>query len=83
MTTLQGSHRRVLRFDVELTDGPQLSYSSKPNTHIVACKTGFPSNRVVEIPDVSLYGSPARAIDLSGLPPTFVDVGSAELFRDD
>lgn len=83
MTTLQGSHRRVLRFDIELADGPQLSYLSKPNTYIVACKTGFPSNRVVEIPDVSLYGSPARAIDLSGLHPTFVDVGSAELFRDD
>lgn len=43
----------------------------------------LPANRVVEIPDVSLYGSPARAIDLSGLPPTFVDVGSAKLFRDE
>ncbi|PZF79631.1 lipase [Jiangella anatolica] len=34
-------------------------------------------------PDVSIYAAPARASDLSGLPPTFVDVGSAEVFRDE
>jgi acetyl esterase/lipase len=34
-------------------------------------------------PHVSPYAAPARATDLSGLPPTFVDVGSAELFRDE
>jgi acetyl esterase/lipase len=33
--------------------------------------------------DVSPYASPARATDLSGLPPAFVDVGSAEVFRDE
>jgi acetyl esterase/lipase len=32
---------------------------------------------------VSVYASPARAADLSGLPPTFIDVGSAEVFRDE
>jgi acetyl esterase/lipase len=32
-------------------------------------------------PDVSPYAAPARATDLSGLPPTFLDVGSAETFR--
>jgi acetyl esterase/lipase len=32
-------------------------------------------------PDVSQYAAPARATDLSGLPPTFLDVGSAETFR--
>jgi acetyl esterase/lipase len=32
---------------------------------------------------VSVYASPARATDLSGLPPTFIDVGSAEVFRDE
>ena len=31
--------------------------------------------------DVSIYASPARATDLSGLPPAFIDVGSAEVFR--
>jgi acetyl esterase/lipase len=32
---------------------------------------------------VSPYAAPARATDLSGLPPTFIDVGSAETFRDE
>jgi acetyl esterase/lipase len=34
-------------------------------------------------PDVSEYAAPARAQDLSGLPPAFLDVGSAENFRDE
>ena len=29
------------------------------------------------------WTAPARATDLSGLPPTFIDVGSAEVFRDE
>ena len=33
--------------------------------------------------DVSPYAAPARADDLSGLPPAFIDVGSAETFRDE
>ncbi len=33
--------------------------------------------------DVSPYAAPARAADLSGLPPAFIDVGSAETFRDE
>ena len=33
--------------------------------------------------DVSIYAAPARATDLSGLPPSFIDCGSAELFRDE
>lgn len=32
-------------------------------------------------PNLSPYGAPARETDLSGLPPTFIDVGSAETFR--
>lgn len=34
-------------------------------------------------PDVSPYAAPARAADLSGLPPAFIDVGSAETLRDE
>ncbi|MET7773424.1 alpha/beta hydrolase [Nocardia sp. NPDC005366] len=34
-------------------------------------------------PDVSPYAAPARATDLSGLPPALIDVGSAETFRDE
>jgi acetyl esterase/lipase len=33
--------------------------------------------------EVSIYAAPARATDLSGLPETFLDVGSAEVFRDE
>ncbi|MGH9043485.1 MAG: alpha/beta hydrolase fold domain-containing protein [Acidimicrobiales bacterium] len=32
---------------------------------------------------VSPYVAPARATDLSGLPPAYIDVGSAEVFRDE
>ncbi|MFJ8603131.1 alpha/beta hydrolase [Streptomyces shenzhenensis] len=34
-------------------------------------------------PDLPPYAAPARATDLSGLPPTYLDVGSAETFRDE
>ncbi|ROP74511.1 alpha/beta hydrolase [Curtobacterium sp. PhB115] len=33
--------------------------------------------------DVSGYAAPARAADLSGLPRTYIDAGSAEVFRDE
>src|SRR5699024_2720206 len=37
------------------------------------------------IPDaeISPYSAPARATDLSGLAPALIEVGSAELFRDE
>ncbi len=34
-------------------------------------------------PDVSPYAAPARATDLSGLPPTYLDATSCEVFRDE
>ncbi|MDH4066050.1 MAG: alpha/beta hydrolase [Acidobacteriota bacterium] len=33
--------------------------------------------------DVSPYAAPARATDLRGLPPAFIDVGELDLFRDE
>jgi acetyl esterase/lipase len=33
--------------------------------------------------DVSCYAAPARATDLSGLPPAFIDVGAVEALRDE
>lgn len=33
--------------------------------------------------DVPVYAAPARATDLAGLPPTFIDVGDVETFRDE
>jgi acetyl esterase/lipase len=38
---------------------------------------GIPADRVTE------HVSPALARDLSGLPPTYIDAGSAEVFRDE
>jgi acetyl esterase/lipase len=32
---------------------------------------------------VSIYAAPGRATELSGLPPAFIEVGSAEAFRDE
>ena len=34
-------------------------------------------------PDVSSYAAPARAADVSGLPPTFIDTGELDIFRDE
>ena len=34
-------------------------------------------------PGVPPYAAPARAEDLTGLPPAFIDVGTAEIFRDE
>ena len=33
--------------------------------------------------EITAHMSPALAIDLTGMPPTFIDVGSAEVFRDE
>jgi len=33
--------------------------------------------------EITAYMSPALAADLTGMPPTFIDVGSAEVFRDE
>ncbi|MDI7864715.1 alpha/beta hydrolase [Rhizobiaceae bacterium n13] len=33
--------------------------------------------------NVSPYSAPARVTDLAGLPPTFIDVGACEVFRDE
>lgn len=34
-------------------------------------------------PDVPIYAAAARATDLSGLPPTYIDVATVETFRDE
>lgn len=33
--------------------------------------------------DADQFAAPARAVDLRGLPPTFIDVGDVDLFRDE
>ncbi|NUP32471.1 MAG: alpha/beta hydrolase [Streptomycetaceae bacterium] len=37
----------------------------------------------LDVDDVPAYVSPALAEDLSGLPPTYIDAGSSEVFRDE
>ncbi|KAL3471752.1 Alpha/Beta hydrolase protein [Aspergillus californicus] len=32
---------------------------------------------------VSIYAAPARAVDLAGLPPTYMDIGGVDIFRDE
>lgn len=49
----------------------------------VANHTGWSAYLGDEPGEISAYASPALAEDLSGLPPTFIDVGSAETFRDE
>ncbi len=49
----------------------------------VANDTGWSAYLGEQTDAVSAYASPALADDLSGLPPTFIDVGSAETFRDE
>jgi acetyl esterase/lipase len=34
-------------------------------------------------PDVPCYAAPARAADVSGLPPTYIEVGELDIFRDE
>ncbi|KAJ2981535.1 hypothetical protein NQ176_g1966 [Zarea fungicola] len=34
-------------------------------------------------PDISIYASPARATDLTNLPPAYIDVGCLDLLRDE
>lgn len=51
--------------------------------NIVAWDWLLSGNRGKPDDKVSIYAAPARAKDLSGLPSTFIEVGSAELFRDE
>jgi acetyl esterase/lipase len=48
-----------------------------------ANRTGWDAYLGTDRADAPIYASPARAEDLSGLPPMFIDVGSAETFRDE
>lgn len=49
----------------------------------VSNETGWRALLGPDPAQVSPYAAPARAQDLSGLPPAFIDVGAAEIFRDE
>ncbi|KAF6808817.1 alpha beta hydrolase fold-3 domain-containing protein [Colletotrichum sojae] len=55
-------------------------YDSTDNDFAWSCVLG--DNRGAA-EGVSVYVAPGRAVDLSGLPPAYIDVGSAEPFRDE
>ncbi|TVY86788.1 Carboxylesterase [Lachnellula willkommii] len=53
------------------------SWSGRSNAMAWKCLLGDGAG------ETSIYAAPARATDLSGLPPAFIDVTSAEVFRDE
>ncbi|KAI2628435.1 alpha/beta hydrolase fold-3 domain-containing protein [Xylaria nigripes] len=61
----------------QYTDGP--FYNSTMNRFAWSCLLGDRRGTSA----VSEYEAPARAADLTGLPPTFLDCASAEPFRDE
>lgn len=64
---------------------PSRQYANEGTFSRESCETGWDallgSRRGGE--DVSIYAAPGRATDLSGLPPVYIEVGSAETFRDE
>ncbi|WYZ37692.1 hypothetical protein EsH8_II_001198 [Colletotrichum jinshuiense] len=57
------------------------AYDSTDNNAAWSCVLGHKAG--LEGADVSPYVAPGRAKDLSGLPPAYIDVGTAEPFRDE
>jgi len=62
---------------------PFLTWSEADNVLAWDAYLG-PARRGSDRPgDVSAYAAPARAESLAGLPPTYIDVGGLDLFRDE
>jgi acetyl esterase/lipase len=66
---------------------PQAPLATFPLQNLVLCWEAYVGKDKAGSPDqdgaVSIYAAPARAADLGGLPPTYIDVGSLDLFRDE
>lgn len=60
-----------------------LTWTNKKNEIGWQAYLGGAGARTVSSPDASVYAAPARAEDLSGLPPTYLDVGGLDLFKDE
>ncbi|KAL0939627.1 arylesterase monooxygenase [Colletotrichum truncatum] len=73
------------RTKVEETSGIYKFLTWKTNDNRIAWDAVLGSKAGDPDADVSLYAAPGRATveDLRGLPPTYVDVGSLDLFRDE
>lgn len=75
--------RTVSRLDPR---GQLASLASLPVENLVLCWEAYAGKDKVGSADegaVSGYAAPARAADLRGLPPTYIDVGGLDLFRDE
>lgn len=66
-------------------DGHLDSFATVPVVDLVVCWKAYVGEDKAGKPDadVSIYGAPSRAADLRGLPPTYIDVGNLDLFRDE
>jgi acetyl esterase/lipase len=75
--------------EAPMLDDRQITYSSQIEKLLVwsrdANTFGWRSylGALYGTKDISAYAAPARATDLAGLPPTFVNVGAADGFRDE
>ncbi|TDZ34022.1 Carboxylesterase NlhH [Colletotrichum spinosum] len=59
------------------------AYDGADNDFAWSCVLGGRRRGGAESGGVSAYVAPGRATELAGLPPAYIDVGSAEPFRDD
>lgn len=66
----------------ELTEHRPLDAGSGTDDRTLTCWTALLGDRR-GTEHVSCYAAPARAADLSGLPPAFIDIGSVETLRDE
>lgn len=66
-------------------EGPLDSFATVPVVDLIVCWQAYVGEDKAGRPeaDVSIYGAPSRAADLSGLPPAYIDVGNLDLFRDE
>lgn len=66
-------------------DGPLDALATVPVVDLIVCWQAYVGADKAGKPeaDVSIYGAPSRAADLGNLPPTYIDVGNLDLFRDE
>lgn len=66
-------------------DGELDALATVPTVDLIECWKAYVGADKAGKPDadVSIYGAPSRATDLSNLPPSYIDVGNLDLFRDE
>ncbi|KAH8668436.1 Alpha/Beta hydrolase protein [Xylariales sp. PMI_506] len=66
-------------------ESPLAPFATVPLENLILCWQAYLGDEKAGKPDVevSVYAAPSRATDLRGLPPTYIDVGNLDLFRDE